>query len=408
MQRLGAINQLFGLDLLKSLQNMNVGHDIPMLGGQDNFIFSPFNIGNSLAILLLGADEKMFNQLLHTLHYEELFQIFNQITLKNQHILHSTILKTIRTLKNYKNTTVRLSYGIYPDKRFKVDRAFAIEVSKYYGTHIQKLNYKTKADEAVKTINSDIAKATKGVIKDILPRESLNPDTRFLIVDTIYFKSEWKDPFKPEKTYPEPFTRDDGVVEQVKMMHDTRTLQYGAAQLDDLVILPTSILNQKIEILRIPYANPNLAMFFVLPEKHGLSDLIKVLSPTGFTSLTKSVKDTLIDVSLPVFRTSYALSLSKTLKNLGLKSIFEDMTNFTGLIRSHKSDNLYLGEVFHKASIEVTERGTKAIADTGAVMLTSSRYLPSTQKFIADRPFLYFILDSLSGNILFFGTYIKG
>ncbi|XP_065320469.1 serpin B4-like [Gordionus sp. m RMFG-2023] len=207
------------------------------------------------------------------------------------------------------------------------------------------------------------------LIKNLLPPGSLDSGTKVVLVDTIYFKSNWGIPFKPKLTSVKTFTRDDGNLEEVKMMFGANEAQYGETQLKKIGSKPSSIPDQKIKILGIQYANPNLAMFFVLPEQKGLPNLIKVLlSFKTLATLIKTAKETLVDITLPIFKTSYDVSLPETLKNLGLRNIFEGSADFSGLTKSDKSSGLCISEILHKAVIEVNEKGTEAAAATGVVM----------------------------------------
>ena len=65
------------------------------------------------------------------------------------------------------------------------------------------------------------------------------------------------------------------------------------------------------------------------------------------------------------------------------------------------SSDLYVSDVFHKAFIDVAEKGTVAAAATGVVMDTLS--LPSGLIISIDRPFLFFLRDQPTGAILFMG-----
>ena len=69
---------------------------------------------------------------------------------------------------------------------------------------------------------------------------------------------------------------------------------------------------------------------------------------------------------------------------------------------------LFIGEVLHKAWIDVTEEGTEAAAATAGVMLAGAamqpvEMVPFIPKFHADRPYLFLIRDAKSGTILFLG-----
>ena len=64
----------------------------------------------------------------------------------------------------------------------------------------------------------------------------------------------------------------------------------------------------------------------------------------------------------------------------------------------------YVDKILHKTFLEVDETGTEAAAATAVVMLRKSAFEtgPSAE-FIADRPFLYFIVDDVTNVILFMG-----
>jgi serpin B len=65
---------------------------------------------------------------------------------------------------------------------------------------------------------------------------------------------------------------------------------------------------------------------------------------------------------------------------------------------------LYISNAFHKAFIEVDEKGTEAAAATAVVMAegTGMRPEPPAQ-FHVDRPFLFVLRDRISGAVLFMG-----
>ena len=67
---------------------------------------------------------------------------------------------------------------------------------------------------------------------------------------------------------------------------------------------------------------------------------------------------------------------------------------------------LKISDVLHKTHIEVDRNGTKAAAATAVVMakLTSIREEPEPVYVTLDRPFVYGILDTVSGMPLFIGT----
>ena len=92
---------------------------------------------------------------------------------------------------------------------------------------------------------------------------------------------------------------------------------------------------------------------------------------------------------------------NKTLKNLGHgklfnQSILHDYSKMT-------SENIFISDAIHKATIEVDEEGTVAVAATFMPVDTLSKPRPPLE-ITVDRPFLFFIR---SGNhVIFAGRVI--
>jgi serpin B len=80
-----------------------------------------------------------------------------------------------------------------------------------------------------------------------------------------------------------------------------------------------------------------------------------------------------------------------------------DFSGINGL-RAPSPDALYIGFVFHKAFVDVDEKGTEAAAATGVGFKgVSAPPPPRYVDFRADHPFVFAIRDRKSGAILFLG-----
>jgi serpin B len=66
---------------------------------------------------------------------------------------------------------------------------------------------------------------------------------------------------------------------------------------------------------------------------------------------------------------------------------------------------LYIGQIVHRAVIEVAEESTEAAAATAVVMMARSARAqqPEPEIFRVDRPFLFYLVDDATGAILFEG-----
>jgi serpin B len=104
-----------------------------------------------------------------------------------------------------------------------------------------------------------------------------------------------------------------------------------------------------------------------------------------------------VNVHLPKFKVSWGtFELNEPLQALGMRKAFGP-ADFSGM---DGTKTLFIGLVLHKAFVEVNEEGTEAAAATAVVMKRNGgrRYT-----FRADRPFLFFIRDKVTGSILFLG-----
>jgi len=83
---------------------------------------------------------------------------------------------------------------------------------------------------------------------------------------------------------------------------------------------------------------------------------------------------------------------------MGMGKAFSDEADFSGM----SDEGLCISNVLHKAIIEVNEEGSEAAGVTVVEMKETAAIL-DPPSFIADRPFLFFITEDITGTILFMG-----
>jgi serpin B len=148
-------------------------------------------------------------------------------------------------------------------------------------------------------------------------------------------------------------------------------------------------------------------MVLVLPAaRTGATALAAVESQLSQESLSRwrsALRDVEVQVQIPRFRLlPPTVSLSDHLEAMGMARAFDPYAEFQGI--ANLPTGLFISEVFHKAFIEVNEEGTEAAAATAVVMNTrSAAPRPEPPRFIADHPFLFFVMDRVTGAVLFMG-----
>lgn len=162
----------------------------------------------------------------------------------------------------------------------------------------------------------------------------------------------------------------------------------------------------KSHILELPYKGDSVSMIIILPrfESNAIDKLIDILAEESIESLIDfdALYPRQVEVEIPKFSVENSIDLRPVFTVLGLSEIFSPEADFSTL--SEKTKSVHFTDAIHKAKIEVDEEGTVAAAATAIFTFRSSRPLDPT-RFIANHPFVYFIYDKISQNILFMGVY---
>ena len=239
-------------------------------------------------------------------------------------------------------------------------------------------------------INRWVARQTEGKIEKIL--DAIDPDAPAAILNAVYFKAAWQSPFMARATSDADFHLTASATVKVPTMH----LQ-GSYQLAT---------RPGFRAIRLPYSVEALSMVVVLPDEVGGADrLARDLDAAALTALFAELTEwKTVSLALPRFKTSFKAELGAFFKQAGMRRAFDaNLADFSGMTaRAAAEARLSIGEVVHRAVIEVTEEGTEAAAASAVAMVTASA-APLGEPFVVDRPFLFYVVDSATGAILFQG-----
>ena len=119
--------------------------------------------------------------------------------------------------------------------------------------------------------------------------------------------------------------------------------------------------------------------------------------------MKESNADNEVNINLPRYKIETKLDDTvKILKDLGMNLAFSGSADFSQMI---SNDSVYIGDVIHKAIIEVDEEGTRAAAAT-AVVMEKNGISMDVKEFKADHPFAFALVHNTSNGILFAGQYL--
>jgi len=262
-------------------------------------------------------------------------------------------------------------------------------LSRHYDAGINIVNFALEPEPSRKIINDWVSEQTHDRINDLLPEGSITGDTRLVLTNAIYFLADWLTKFPDTLTKNQTFTRIDGSQVTVPMMNlssgSVKLLYYDSGN---------------CRILELPYKGKRLAMDLILPNAGTYNNFEQNISAEVISHLVNGLDSVgLVSVRIPKFEfATQSISLKNAFMNLGMEEPFSFSADFSGITNI----DLFISDIFHKAFIKVDESGTEAAAATG-VIFADSIPAPPPPQFVADRPFIFFIRDTMTCAILFMG-----
>jgi serpin B len=141
-------------------------------------------------------------------------------------------------------------------------------------------------------------------------------------------------------------------------------------------------------------------MVVLLPRQGSPAELASQLTPAD---VKIAWGDFLVALTMPSFEFEAEVALGDALKALGMPTAFQAPAGNSGadLTGITEIRELWVSGAFHKTFIALDEEGTEAAAATAIIITLES--LPPAATFSADRPFLFWIEHSSTGEMLFLG-----
>lgn len=270
--------------------------------------------------------------------------------------------------------------------RFELKKDYVDALNKEFKAVAKVLDFINDKANSINTINNDANTVTKGLIPEII--QDIDPSTRVILMNAIYFKGEWEKKFDKDRVISNDFTKSNGEVIKVPTMCDTVTSDY----------VDSTELN--CSALKLNYSSKRSSMVFVLPKAGTtVEQVLSKLDQKSFTNLVNSMtEEDDIVLKLPKFKISSQHMLVHALHHLGISDVFSGNAD---LSKMSDAEKLFVSDVIQKAVIEVNEEGTVAAAVT-SIMCRALCFRQQTM-FVANRPFLFFLVGD-DRTVLFNGV----
>jgi serpin B len=280
---------------------------------------------------------------------------------------------------------VRIANRMYLDSGFTPEQAYREALATYFGAGAEETPMSTDAEKAADAINGWVEDRTEGLIPKLLEPDVFTSDSRLALVNTLYMKAAWQQPFEEPATSDEPFTLAGGDSADVPMMH-TGTRDGMVYQGDDFVAVG------------LPYAYGELEMTLIVPTPGGFEAVRSGLDQDLLDAIDTGAASTGYTLAMPRFTAETRTNLRSVMEgDMGIDNLF-GVVGLDGI-----APDLYVSDALHATKVIVDEAGTEAAAATAIIVGTTSAPPAPDVEIRADHPFLYVIRDADTGAVLFVG-----
>jgi serpin B len=332
-----------------------------------NYVISPYSAGVALSMLAEGAE--------------------GQTRVEFDDALNNCMFRAI-DLGGNDTVVVKSANSLWLDDNFSVRNRYVGLLQKDFDAFVDVLPFSDPA--TVKAINNWCSENTNGKIDNII--DKLRPDMVMVLANALYFNAPWVKAFAPEATKEAVFHGLAGDT-KVQMMNTKSTFRYAEYM--------------GCQMVELPYEGGRYAMYVVLPPRNwDANSIIPHIGESVYDAAMNMLSDREVVLRMPKVKLETSLILNEAIQKMGVKSAFTSAADFKGI---SAMGPLVLDQVKQKCYIDIAEKGTEAAAVTVAqIRLTAARPGAQTAAVMTvDRPYLFFIADHETSNILFAGKVVN-
>lgn len=256
-------------------------------------------------------------------------------------------------------------------------------------------------------INSWVNDKTNEMIPSVLTPGTLNESTVSVILNATAFESRWLVPFDPDyDIIPYDFHNFDGTVSNVDFLKGSEFdyMENDRARAFCKYYKPSADGRYNAP----PNDGRYYAFLAILPNDDiTIDEYVSTMPDSEIPDLLNGISRHKVNFMLPKFSFDTDYKIKSTLCDMGMPTAFDAIaSDFTDLAVSNIGSNVSIGEVIHKAHIELDEYGTKAAAVTVNITVTSSLDPEPPKEITLDRPFVFAICDMDEKQPIFIGSVV--
>ncbi|KAK8772595.1 hypothetical protein V5799_024154 [Amblyomma americanum] len=255
--------------------------------------------------------------------------------------------------------------------------------------------FRTLVDELdeglVARSNDWVRSQTNGKISKVLDSNAAEEDAKMLLLNAIHFKGDWWERFEKRLSYNGTFKNADGTDTDMKFMFKRRHFEYA---LDPAL---------KTHVISLPYKDVNARFILLVPLKRaGVKTLSSLLTASEWARVMGTLRNTSVALSMPKFVVSKQYNLIKPLEQLGVKKIFSEEADLSGMLGTK---DLFVSAMEQVSKLKLDEEGSET--DSATLMRISGKAAEEGESVSADHPFIFAVTVGKQNDILFMGQVNK-
>jgi len=345
---------------------------------QENVLISPLSIAMALQMCYAGASEETQVQMAEVMRISGM--PVEAVNRGNSRLMDF--------LSRNEDVTLETANSLWARGGIPFVEEYIRAIEEFYRAETAELDFTDP--KTVTRINEWVSEKTHGKIDRII--DQLDPMAIMVLINAVYFKAAWQNPFNDYVTEEDDFTLANGTKKIVMMMY----------QHDDFGYFET----ETFQAVRLPYEGWGFEMLIFLPSVYSnLDSFLGNIGPENWNSWQSEFREQEGKLSMPRFKVEYGATLNDALIAIGMKDAFiAANADFSGITPFKPA---WISRVIHKTYIDVDEKGTEAAAVTAIEMAGATAMEmdpPEPFVMIIDRPFFCAIRERNSGALLFMGS----
>ncbi|WP_034270536.1 serpin family protein [Haloechinothrix halophila] len=349
--------------------------------------FSPYSVASALGLVYQAARGSTADELRALLSEDEP-DIAKQLEL----LADAAVLDTGR---DGEEPVIAVSNTLWAWDQLRLNDDFGADLAAWPGAKLAHAPFVTDPEGAREAINADVARTTRDLITELVPSGAVTVDTVASLVNALYLKAAWRNPFAVAQTTDGVFHTPGGD-RTVPMMRQVEQLGYAEADGWRAAVLPAAGGVQAVVLL--PDAAASSAAASGAAPASALATAESSLDADTLSGLLDGVRTRRVSLRLPRVDVGMNVSLNSALGELGVAELFTPDADLTGL---SDDPRLLVSDALHESVLKLDEDGLEGAAATAMMIRLTSVSVEEPVSFVVDRPFLLLVRHTTTGAVYF-------